>query len=155
MTRISIKQIPWCPTGTVPTGTVTNVILFTDYHSIAESQQKAIISSDATVSFIFLYLWGLFLTEYFTSALDQVNIAAFSFKKNHKVQLLCIQFSTSLLVLQRWQSFMLQGEWRKDVGFNSNHVKVYSCIGASCCVQQPDFRRLFEEVMQSICSLSK
>lgn len=76
------------------TGTVTNFKLFTDYHSIAESQQKAIISSDATVSFIFLYLWGLFLTEYFTSALDRVNIATFSFKKIIKYS--CFAFNSVL-----------------------------------------------------------
>lgn len=50
---------------------------------------------------------------------------------------------------------MLQGQWGKDDCLNSNHVTVSGCTGASCSVQQPDFRRLFEEVMQSICWVSK
>jgi len=61
--------------------------MITEHHKISNFSQTTMILQNpnkrlwfpvhAVVSFTFLHLRGLFLTEYFTSALDQLNISTF------------------------------------------------------------------------------
>lgn len=148
VTEISIKQIPWC---------------YWDFHKLQTShgppQCCGILTKrwfpSACCSLLGIFVFVRLISNwmfYLSPGSNQQFYISIKNKKNHHGYS-TFPLRSSLLVHHHGHSLMLQAERRKDGCFNSNHVKASSCPGASSSVRQPDFRRLFEEVMQSICSV--